>query len=189
MTEPCIEPASALPLLRQPFLFLRHGQTESNRRKVIGGSTDDPLTEDGMAQARAAADRLAGRPIASIWHSPLRRAADTARVVAEVTGAPLVPLAGLQERNWGAWEGQDRALLIREATPPGGEGPEAFRARIRAALAEIAGPFPVLIVAHSGTAREIHAMLSDRPFDRPGNAEVVEWRRGADCHWNCTKLS
>ncbi|WP_290686243.1 MULTISPECIES: histidine phosphatase family protein [unclassified Haematobacter] len=189
MTETCIEPASALPLLRQPFLFLRHGQTESNRRKVIGGSTDDPLTEDGMAQARAAADRLAGRPIASIWHSPLRRAADTARVVAEVTGAPLVPLAGLQERNWGAWEGQDRALLIREATPPGGEGPEAFRARIRAALAEIAGPFPVLIVAHSGTAREIHAMLSDRPFDRPGNAEVVEWRRGADCHWNCTKLS
>lgn len=178
-----------IPLLSQPFLFLRHGQTISNLRGVIGGSTDDPLTDLGREQARAAAALLKDRPIAAIWHSPLIRAAETARAVAEVTGAPLVPLAGLAERNWGAWEGEDRAMLVRHATPPGGEGPETFRDRVREALARIAAPFPVLIVAHSGTAREIHAWLSDAPFDRPGNAAAVEWRRDADCHWICTKLS
>lgn len=177
-----------IPLLTQPFLLVRHGETAANEANRIGGATDDPLTEAGHAQARAAARALAGRPIAAIWHSPLRRAAQTAAAIAEATGAPLVPLAGLAERNWGEWEGQDRTILVRDATPPGGEGPVAFRARIRAALAAIAPPFPVLIVAHSGTAREIHALLSDAPFQRPGNAEPVEWRREG-CHWICTKLS
>ena len=67
MTDTRIEQACAIPLLRQPFLFLRHGQTESNRRKVIGGSTDDPLTEEGMAQARAAA-----APAATSMSAPTR---------------------------------------------------------------------------------------------------------------------
>ncbi|MFT4151872.1 MAG: histidine phosphatase family protein [Paracoccaceae bacterium] len=178
-----------IPLLRQPFLFLRHGQTAANATNRIGGATDDPLDDTGLAQARAAARLLARRPIAAIWHSPLQRAAQTAAAVAQATGAPLVALPGLAERNWGAWEGQDRSILIRDATPPGGEGPDTFRARIRAALAEIAPPFPVLIVAHSGTAREIHALLTDAPFPRPENAEAVEWAQGADCHWICTKLS
>lgn len=178
-----------IPLLSQPFLFLRHGQTAANAADRIGGATDDPLDATGLRQAEAAARLLAGRPLVAIWHSPLLRAAQTAAAVARTTGAPLIPLPGLAERNWGAWEGQDRSVLIREATPPGGEGPEAFRARIRAALAAIAAPFPVLIVAHSGTAREIHALLTDAPFVRPGNAEAVEWRPGGDCHWTCAKLS
>ena len=39
-----------------------------------------------------------------------------------------------------------------------------FCARTRAGLARIVGPFPLLIVAHSGTAREIHALLGP-PFN------------------------
>lgn len=178
-----------IPLLSQPFLFLRHGRTAANAANRIGGATDDPLDPTGLAQAEAAARLLAGRPLAAIWHSPLARAAQTAAAVARVTGAPLVPLPGLAERNWGAWEGRDRAILIRDATPPGGEGPQAFRARIRGALAGIVPPLPVLIVAHSGTAREIHAALTDAPFRRLGNAEAVEWRQDRDCRWICTKLS
>ncbi|SDW60339.1 histidine phosphatase family protein [Celeribacter indicus] len=178
-----------IPLLSHPFLFLRHGQTAANAANRIGGTTDDPLDRTGLAQAEAAARLLADRPLGAIWHSPLVRARQTALAVARVTGAPMRSLPGLAERNWGVWEGQDRAVLIREATPPGGEGPEAFRARIRAALAEITAPFPVLIVAHSGTARELHAVLTDVPFRRLGNAEAVEWRQDRDCHWICTKLS
>lgn len=177
-----------IALLQQPFLFLRHGETDANVADRISGATDDPLNARGRAQAAAAARLLAGRGIAAIWHSPLTRAADTARAVAGATGAPLIPLPGLAERNWGIWEGQPRSALIREATPEGGEGPEEFAARIRAALAAITGPFPVLIVGHSGTAREIHAFLSTAPFLRPANAAPIEWRHDG-CHWNSTELS
>ncbi len=177
------------PLVDQPFWFLRHGQSAANAVDIVAGSTDSPLTALGLAQARAAAALLAGQGIASVWSSPLVRARVTADTVAAHIAAPVTALPDLAERDWGAWEGQPRAILDREATPPGGESPAVFRIRIRAALAAIAGPFPVLIVAHSGTAREIHALLSDRPFRRPGNAAPILWQRGADGHWRFTELS
>src|SRR5690606_36371188 len=84
-----------IPLLSHGFLFLRHGETDANVADRISGFTDDPLNARGVAQARAAATLLAGRPLAAIWHSPLVRAADTARAVAATTGAPLIPMPGL----------------------------------------------------------------------------------------------
>ena len=177
-----------IPLLRQPFLFLRHGQTGSNAAGTIGGATDLPLTDTGRAQAEAAAQVLRDVPLASIWTSPLLRARETAEVVARARDLPVNVLADLQERNWGIWEGQPRSILIRDATPEGGEGPETFRDRIRAAMAAITGPFPALIVAHSGTAREIHAALSDAPFRRPVNGEVSEWE-GTDGTWRNRLMS
>ena len=178
-----------IDLLARPFYFLRHGETAANVADLVSGATDDALTARGLAQAEAAAAAFAGIPLAAIWHSPLTRARRTAEAVSRATGAPLHPLAGLAERNWGAWEGQPRAVLVREATPPGGEGPEAFRARVRAALSCITAPFPVLIVGHSGTQREIHALLSDRAFRRPGNARPMRWAPAPDGHWICTELS
>ncbi|MDB6454433.1 histidine phosphatase family protein [Falsirhodobacter sp. 20TX0035] len=164
-----------MPLLAQPFLFLRHGQTASNEAGTIGGATDLPLTAQGHAQAQAAAEVLQEVEIASIWCSPLRRAQDTAAPVARRKNLPVRILPDLQERNWGVWEGHPRSVLVRDATPERGEGPDAFRDRIRRALNAITGPFPALIVAHSGTARELHALLSPAPFRRPTNGEVSRW--------------
>jgi len=169
-----------IPLLRQPFLFLRHGQTGSNAAGTIGGATDLPLTGTGLEQADAAALVLRDVAVASIWCSPLRRAQETAAVIARGKGLAVHLLPDLQERNWGAWEGQPRSVLIRDATPDGGEGPDTFRDRIRSAMAAVIGPFPALIVAHSGTAREIHAALSAAPFRRPTNGEVSRWEMTAD---------
>lgn len=178
-----------IPLLQHPFWFLRHGETVANAADVIAGSTDSPLTAQGQQQADQAALLLAGMGIASVWASPLSRARVTAETVVARIGAPLTLLPGLAERDWGVWEGRPRSTLDRDATPPGGESAGLFRARIRAALAEISGPFPVLIVAHSGTARELHALLSGQSFRRPGNAVPIRWQRGADGHWAFVELS
>ena len=149
-----------IPLFEQSFLFLRHGETAHNRAGIIAGSTDVPLNASGLAQAKAAAEQLAGVPIAAIWCSPLIRARATADIVAERLGLPLRVLPGLAERNWGAWEDQPYSVLVREMVPPGGgEGPGAFQTRVTAALAQVAPPFPVLIVGHSGTARVLGALL------------------------------
>ncbi|MGD9918886.1 MAG: histidine phosphatase family protein [Paenirhodobacter sp.] len=166
------------------FLFLRHGRTAANARDLICGRTDLPLDATGRLQAAAAAVALARFGIARIVTSPLTRARQTAAAVAAPLG--LVPelVPGLAERDWGAWEGQPRAGLRRAETPPGGESPAAFRARIRAAFAALSFARPLLIVAHSGTEREIHALLSTAPHRRRGNAEAVLWSPGAE-GWIC----
>ncbi|MFD2238136.1 histidine phosphatase family protein [Aureimonas populi] len=166
------------------FLFLRHGQTPANAAGIVAGVTDIPLSPTGEAQARAAAELLAGMEFTSIWTSALTRAIQTAEAVATLTGRPLHRLPELGERNWGAWEGGPRSIIRREATPPGGEGPDAFAGRVRRGLARIAPPHPVLIVAHSGTARVLwQTLLPHEPFRRPDNAALSEWRRGGDGLW------
>lgn len=167
------------------FLILRHGETAANAADIICGSTDLPLAPSGRAQAEAAAAFLRDLPLRRIVTSPLTRAVQTAEAVARVTGLVPQRAEGLAERNWGAWEGQPRAMLRREETPPGGESPAAFRDRIRRAFAALDLAPLTLIVAHSGTDREIHALLTDAPHQRMSNAEIRLWQpapQGWRCH-------
>lgn len=176
-------------LLEQSFFFLRHGQTGANALDLISGSTDDALDATGLAQAEAAAEVLQNHPIASIWHSPLSRAKATAQAVATRKGLPLNALPDLVERKWGVWEGQPRSVLVREQKPEGGEGPDEFAARVARALEQITGPFPALIVAHSGTGRVLQQMLSANTVERPQNAQPILWEKAEDGHWTMIKLS
>jgi alpha-ribazole phosphatase len=71
---------------------LRHGQSEYN---LLGLCNDDPalpvaLTQEGLRQASAAADRLAGVPFDAAFTSPLPRAIQTAGVVLRGRDVPLV---------------------------------------------------------------------------------------------------
>ena len=87
-----------IPLLRHPFLFLRHGQTASNAAETICGATDLPLTAVGHRQAQEVALRILSLPPAlrpaSLWCSPLARARSTAEPLAEALSlqGSLAPL-------------------------------------------------------------------------------------------------
>jgi 2,3-bisphosphoglycerate-dependent phosphoglycerate mutase len=89
----------------RPFFFLRHGQTDWNAQGRIQGHTDVPLNATGVAQAQAAAGRLAGRGIDWIVSSPLARARATADFVAARLGLPVHLDDDLKERRFGAFEG------------------------------------------------------------------------------------
>jgi broad specificity phosphatase PhoE len=107
----------AIPLLAQPFYFLRHGQIESNVRGTIAGSLNIRLTARGHAEARAAAVALERRDITAIYSSPLRRARDTAETIAAALKLPVLLMPKLAERNWGVLQGQPRELRVRGVTP------------------------------------------------------------------------
>ena len=129
-------------------LLLRHGQTALSAERRFAGRGDIPLTEEGLLQAAAAADRLAARGgIDLIVTSPLQRARQTAEAVARATGAPLQADDGLLELDFGKWEGltiaeaserwpdEVSAWLGRvDAAPPGGESFAAAIRRVSAAL-------------------------------------------------------
>ena len=89
------------------FILVRHGQTEWNRLKRYQGQTDIELNENGILQAQKAADRLAEEKIEAIYCSDLRRARQTAEIIAEkhnlISAIHQSPL--LREMNFGDYEG------------------------------------------------------------------------------------
>ena len=98
--------------------FVRHGQTIWNVENKICGSTDIALTPLGHEQAIAAGKLILERqyPIDAILYSPLMRAADTAKHIAEVTGLPAFAEPRLREQNFGKYEStaRDGAAFSRQ---------------------------------------------------------------------------
>lgn len=93
------------------ILVVRHGQTSWNLAGRFQGSSDIDLDETGRAQAAEAAPVLAAYEPVRIISSDLRRAIETARPVAELTGVEIEPDKRLRERGYGPWEGLTRAEI------------------------------------------------------------------------------
>lgn len=155
------------------FYLVRHGQTDWNRAGKIQGTTDIPLNEAGRQQAEQLAALFkergrypAGTQIDAVYTSPLARAFQTAKILAQEEKLPLRRLIELRERDFGSWEGKnwqqveteypDEFHLWREqpmiGIPSGGESRKSCEARseraIRRILEETAGD--AVIVAHGG---------------------------------------
>ena len=56
--------------------IVRHGETEENRKAIIQGQRDTPLSDTGRAQARALAHALRDMPLERAWSSDLARASE-----------------------------------------------------------------------------------------------------------------
>ena len=114
-------PAFRTLAARSNFYFVRHGESEANRRRVIQGHSDSPLSRKGKRHARAAGRWLKKRRIGAIFASPLSRSLETARVISRVTGAPApVVLDELKELDTGIYSGRN----LDEAAK---EDPDAFK--------------------------------------------------------------
>ncbi len=88
--------------------LIRHGQTASNATGFYMGREDVELNEVGLAQAEKLAARLASYPLNSIYASPLKRAFNTAEIVARPHSISVKPMPNLMEMNYGDWQGLHR---------------------------------------------------------------------------------
>ncbi len=162
-------------------ILARHGRTTANAGGVLAGrSKGVHLDDHGMEQARAAAARMAGLPLAAVVTSPLERCRETAREITRVQPNGIRPVAerGLLECDYGDWTGRDLKTLAKEqlwrtvqahpsaAVFPSGEamstmaqrGVEAVR-RWDARVAEEHGPDAVWVAVSHGDV--IKAILAD----------------------------
>jgi glucosyl-3-phosphoglycerate phosphatase len=162
------------------LLLVRHGETDWNRDHRWQGNSDPPLNERGREQARRLAATL--DPPDRIYASDLARARDTAEIIAERLGLPVILDERLRERGFGAWEGLtiveiEARFAADHARWRAGDGPgaadaepfEVFAARVGSFLQEVLERHPgeeVLIVAHGGTIRVIHALASGLDYVR-----------------------
>jgi len=167
------------------FFIVRHGETEWNKVRRIQGVSDIPLNDTGLQQAHAVAEILSAHSFHAIVSSPLSRARDTARVIAERLGMPEPEIfQGLIERNYGDAEGsngQDLDHLYPPGTEiPGREPREAVTARALAVLRELALRHPdsdVIAVAHGGVIRSVVEHVAPGQHNEPiTNCSVHSFR-------------
>lgn len=153
----------------------RHGLTDWNLVPKVQGTTDIPLNEGGIKQAHALAEKIKNEKIQfdKILYSPLKRAAETAKIIAETNGFSLEEEPRLIEQNFGKWEGWqcingDRSFHTAKQiffdNYDNGESMAKLSQRIYNLLDELkAVPENknYLLVTHGGIARMIHSYFYD----------------------------
>ncbi len=158
------------------ILLIRHGETLWNASGKLQGHRDVPLSEKGLRQAEAIAQRLSGEKVDVVYCSDLQRARITAEKIAGFHGLEVRVTSQLREMNFGRWE----SLTYQEIThsddqllsswsldpmsfcPPEGELVGEMAARIKAALQQIVAENPdkvIVVVCHGGPIRTFLAQM------------------------------
>jgi broad specificity phosphatase PhoE len=176
--------------------FVRHGEGQDNvARQFSYRRIDNPLTPRGQLQAQQTARFLAEKSIDEIFCSPMKRAAETARIIASQFGKGLTVMENFREVGVGDLEGQyfndETWELYHNVTSqwfagkpevafPGGEKYIAIWERWREGLVQIlAGKADrnILLIGHAGifiaTLKDVCPELE------------ADWLKNAECY-NCS---
>lgn len=130
------------------LVLIRHGETDWNVEGRYQGQADPPLNEKGLAQARLLAEEMSDVSLNALYTSPLRRALQTAQILATALGVPLHLEPRMMEIHQGDWQGRLRADIAArypdlfrrwetepwQVTPPGGEHLSQVQTRVYAAV-------------------------------------------------------
>ncbi|MBN9610233.1 MAG: hypothetical protein BGO26_01955 [Actinobacteria bacterium 69-20] len=175
-------------------IAMRHGETDWNLALRMQGHRDIPLSEVGLAQAKAAAASVGALEPDVIVSSDLQRAHATADVIGRVTGLSVRTDRRLRETSLGEWEGLSRDEVQTRwpdewerwrhsdarIAPPGGESRVEVAARAQSVVDELdAGSCrTALLVTHGGLIVGLTGRLLGLPDDCWGDLVGV-----SNCHW------
>ena len=144
------------------------------------------LTRDGAVLADGLAARFEGTPIAAVQSSPIERALETARPLAQLVGCHVEPIDALTEIDFGDWTGWTFAALDDDprwhawnehrakGCCPGGESMAAAQRRVVDHLFGVAqgGAGPVAMVTHCDIIRAAVAHVLGLSLDHVHRFEV-----------------
>lgn len=163
-----------------PVYFIRHGETDWNKQRLVQGSADIDLNATGIAQAEAIAEALHSKePELSsfdFYASPQIRAQHTMKIICTAQPRDFATVqtdARLRELEFGVWEGKSIDDMHKQNDwasdqighyhwkPEGGESYHDGAIRVDAFLRGLTKPS--LIVAHGAVARCVIGYLCDIP--------------------------
>lgn len=169
--------------------LIRHGKTEWNLEGRLQGSQNSNLVEEGIQGAKITGQALAEIPFAACYSSLQKRAQDTAEYIIGNRKIPHFHHRGLNEFDFGKWEGlQSNELanhpeyqLLRtnpaayRALESQGELVESLYQRVSQAFWHIIERHRdgdnVLIVSHGMTLTMLTAILRGLPWQDFRNTE------------------
>ncbi|WOK92204.1 phosphoglycerate mutase-like protein 4 [Canna indica] len=187
------------------IIVIRHGETTWNASRIIQGHLDSELNETGRQQATAVASHLSKeQKVVAIYSSDLKRAAETANIIASTCNLPEVILdPALRERHLGDLQGltlRDAAKLKPAAykifvssksdgeIPGGGESLNQLKERSVSCLERIAKKHKgerVIVVTHGGLLRELykHAVSANTTEGKVHNTSINVFLISEDGNW------
>jgi broad specificity phosphatase PhoE len=156
------------------IFLVRHGQDSDNAAGILNGKRDTELTDLGREQAKKVADKLRDHGVEVIYASPLKRAYETARIIATILKIDeVIADEHLMEREFGILTGKPVSDIPKYSTKIlptekvnyflEAEGAEDFPALLERGekiLSEIQQRHPnknVLIVTHGDIGKMIRA--------------------------------
>lgn len=164
--------------------FIRHGQTDWNVKGKIQGSRDTELNDIGIKQAEELSKKIieSNYKFSKIYTSRQKRAIQTAEILSKAVDKEYIPIQGLEEINFGDWEGLTWAQ-VKEKFPaeyekwyknrrytkaPNGESYQDMLVRSIKAIHRIINENneDVAIVTHGGVIMCIQCLLTDTPFTK-----------------------
>ena len=178
------------------FCLVRHGETDWNVQARIQGHLDIALNSLGLWQATQLGLALQHETLSCVYSSDLKRAHETAHLLASNHHTPLNHRveAGLRERHFGDFEGltwveleelhpaQAQAWRSRdpEWSPPSGESLNQFKARIQRCVEDLAARHlneHIAIVTHGGVLDVLYRWSTGQESQAPrtwalGNAHI-----------------
>ena len=158
------------------LILVRHGETNWNVAGRLAGLIDEAvLTDEGEKQAIALSKKLKNLKIDLIYTSELKRAIQTARIIAKHLKKKVIRSAAFNERSWGIFEGKNwektKNVLIRtyetdrdNLRPEGGETYQEFKKRVFweiEKIIKIEDGRKILIVTHGGVVRVLIKFLKN----------------------------
>lgn len=159
-------------LMETTLYILRHGETEWNRKGLLQGQLESPLTKEGIAQTAAFRAEITALNPHVVYSSHQGRARETAEILTADLQKEIQFNKGLSEMNFGVFQGHDWSYIEREMseihdlyresgpdyTVPEGESHNQFHKRISSTLDEICQNNQgrkVLIISHGGSINKM----------------------------------
>jgi broad specificity phosphatase PhoE len=178
-------------------LLIRHAHTDAIGVRLSGRTPGIHLSAQGRAEADRLGRTLAGEALTAIYTSPLERAVETARPIAQPQGIVETVRDELSEIDFGVWTGKTFAELERDrrwriynrcrgsASVPRGENAAAVQSRMVAVLRTLAASHEgqrIAIVSHGDPLRYAILQFTGASLDRysevtilPASVSAVVW--------------
>jgi len=172
------------------ILFVRHGEIDSNTRRIYSGRSQEPLNRTGVAQAASLAHSLKDAGISHLFCGPLPRVVETARLIGTVAGVDPVALEEFNELVMGPWEGLSEDAVAEQypsewqiwnTSPstlrlPGRETlahlQERALAGVAEAIAKSRGARQICVVSHVAIIRVLRLYAEHRSLDEYKKVQV-----------------
>jgi broad specificity phosphatase PhoE len=168
------------------ILLTRHGHVEGIQPERFRGRAELALTKKGVAEAEALAARIARawKPVV-VYTSALQRCVVTGTIIANLCGVKAIPLEGLMDIDYGAWQMRTHDEIRAEAPEafrlwrtapqrvrfPDGESLQDLFARTADVLRLVLERHPadtVVMVGHDSVNRSILMQFLDQPLSAYG---------------------